>query len=142
MFDLIERGTPPATNDSGITKRDLIGHLIVFSWTKYDPELATEFGHTPCVDADLLIVTGPHTGEEIIGWRTFGNMAKQMAKQAQNRPIIARVVEGKMDAGRTWIGIDVAVTEEDFSEAQAVNAQVRAAKRQPSPTSQPPKPPF
>lgn len=119
----LKRGTVPDKSFVEVTKFDLVGEVIVYEVTDYQPEAETKHGKGPQADMDLLIVTGPKAGTSVKSWRAWGLLASQAARDGQDGPVVGKVVAGPDRGGRpSWYGIDTAVSEAEFAKAEAAIA--------------------
>lgn len=109
-----------------IERDDLVGEIIVFAVDSYDPAEKGQYGVQPRVDADLLVVTGRAGGRRDRRWRTWGELARQMAEQSGTT--VARVITGHGKSGSRWFGLDFDITP---GEASAVAEVVAAASGDP-----------
>jgi hypothetical protein len=138
----IGRGAAPATGD--LRKSDLVGEVIAFAVTDYDPKEAGQYGVQPRVDVDLIVCSGDRAGERDERWRTWGNLAAQMGEQDHGRTIVARVASGPgKTQGSTWYGLDFDTIGD--AELMAARKAILEATARPGRTKTPPaedKPPF
>ena len=139
----IGRGAAPASGD--LRKSDLVGQLVAFAVTDYDPKEAGQYGVQPRVDVDLIVCSGERAGERDERWRTWGNLAEQMGAQERGRTIVARVASGPgKTQGSKWYGLDFdSVTDDDLLQARRVLLEATSGKGRPaSPPPAEDRPPF
>ena len=105
-----------------VTKEDLVGSLIVFAVEDYDPNHEGNYGPSPQVDVQLVIVTGLKAGQRLDRWRTWGVLAKQMGAIGVGKTGIAKVASGAGKSGRRWFGLDWNVTPQETSLARTTVA--------------------
>lgn len=99
-----------------VPKTELVGCMIAFSVIDYAPDEPGEYGRQPRVDVDLLVVDGAYAGTRDDGWRTWGNLARQMGEQGEGT-IAARVTSGPGKAqGSKWYGLDFELTVEEIQQ--------------------------
>lgn len=99
--------------DVTVYKSELVGQLISFRVTSWEPKVVTRYGSTSAVEADLYILTGSHSGARVFGWSVKGAMARQMAAVPLGVRHCARVTSGTTKKGHTWYGIDLDVDQHD-----------------------------
>lgn len=99
--------------DQAPEKSDLVGQLISFQVFHHAPEASSRFGKTHAVDASLMVLTGPRSGQRFPSWPVMGAMARQMAELPLGVRHCARVTSGTTKKGHTWYGIDLDVDQHD-----------------------------
>lgn len=74
-----------------VEKRELVGQLIAFRVTQWEPVVTTRYGTTQVAEVEPNVLTGGFAGRRAARWRVAGAMARQMAHRPMGCVNCARV---------------------------------------------------
>lgn len=118
----------PSAPSGGITWADHKGALLLIDVKSFEPGIATSFGTTDAVKADVTVIEGTGAGESYNDTLIFPKILVSQTKSQIGSKILGRLSQGQAKAGQSAPWLLDAAGPADIAKAEAwVAAQAKPA---------------
>lgn len=91
----------PGAPGGGITLKDHIGDLFLITVHSFESQIPTSAGVSDAIRADVVILDGPHAGDEHRDVLLFGKVLVSQLKRSIGRRVLGRVAQGIAKPGKS-----------------------------------------
>lgn len=129
---MTEQYVTAAPPSGGITWADHKGALLVVTPLGIETGVATVHGPSDCIRADVLVITGPGTGEEFPDCLVFPKVLQGQLRNQLGHKVVGRLGQGAAKPGQSAPWMLEAATADDIAKAQAYKPAAAAAPAAPA----------
>lgn len=130
MDDLFDTPSAPG---GGIKLKEHIGELFLVTVHSLELQIATDFGVSDAIRADVEIIDGAHAGEQHHDVLLWGQVITQQLKRSIGRRVLGRVSQGIAKPGKSAPWLLAEATDDDKRKAQAFLSGARATRSDDTP---------
>lgn len=113
----------PSAPSGGITWADHNGALLLIEPLSFEAGIATSFGTTDAVKANVSVIEGPGAGETFTETLIFPKILASQTKNQIGAKVLGRLGQGQAKAGQSAPWLLNEASAEDIAKAEAWVAQ-------------------
>lgn len=117
----------PSAPSGGITWADHRGALLLVEPLSFEAGIATSFGTTDAVRANVHVIDGPGAGESFDDTLIFPKLLVSQTKNNVGQKVLGRLTQGQAKPGQSAPWLLEAATEADIAKAEAWVKQQQAS---------------
>lgn len=117
----------PSAPSGGITWADHRGALLLVEPLSFEAGIATSFGITDAVRANVHVIDGPGAGESFDDTLIFPKLLVSQTKNNVGQKVLGRLTQGQAKPGQSAPWLLEAATEADIAKAEAWVKQQQAS---------------
>ena len=118
----------PSAPGGGITWSDHKGALLIIDVKSFEGSIATSFGATDAVKADVAVIDGPGAPAEYSETLIFPKLLVSQTKSREGEKLLGRLAQGTAKAGQSAPWLLNEADPEDFKKAEQWVAQRVSSK--------------